>query len=135
MKLTPSAAIENQHTIYHAIEILLKGPEVALPEGATFKNKDGHIRNTARIKWWTPNHFETKEQMHLGEELQDDHKLATMPTANEHHYLHINKLIFFGHYWLNDKNPAPLSDNYACLDYSIAKAGKLVAYQWKGEKN
>lgn len=41
--------------------------------------------------------------------------------------------VFVGHYWLNEKNPKPLSDNCACLDYNIAKAGKLVAYRWRGE--
>ena len=40
---------------------------------------------------------------------------------------------FIGHYWL-DGEPSPLAPNIACLDYSIAKAGKLVAYRWQREQ-
>lgn len=29
--------------------------------------------------------------------------------------------------------PQPLAHNVACLDYSVAKEGKLVAYRWQGE--
>ena len=29
--------------------------------------------------------------------------------------------------------PEPLARNVACLDYSVAKEGKLVAYRWQGE--
>lgn len=119
---------------YLAIETLLKGPEVALPEGVTFKDKDGHIRNAARIKWWTSEHFEMKERLHLGAELKDGHKLADMALDSVHSYPLSNIPVFIGHYWLNEQNPKPLSDNCACLDYSIAKGGKLVAYQWRGEK-
>ncbi|MCP5246100.1 MAG: metallophosphoesterase [Burkholderiales bacterium] len=118
---------------YNAIESLLKGPEVVLPDDVTFKDKDGHIRKSARIKWWTPDHFDMKERLHLGAELKNSHKLADMEIENEHNYPLSNIPIFVGHYWLNAQTPKPLSDNCACLDYSIAKAGKLVAYQWRGE--
>lgn len=121
-------------SLCQAIEILLKGSEVALPDSVTFKDKDGHIRDRARIKWWTPNHFEVKKRLHLGSELQNDQKFATMSINSEHHYPHTDKPIFFGHYWLNDKEPVLLSENCACLDYSIAKGGKLVAYRWRGER-
>jgi len=42
------------------------------------------------------------------------------------------KPTFIGHYWL-DGTPAVLSAGTACVDYSIAKGGKLVAYRWDGE--
>jgi hypothetical protein len=40
--------------------------------------------------------------------------------------------IFFGHYWLNG-NPLHLLEKAACVDYSVAKGGNLVAYRWDGE--
>lgn len=43
--------------------------------------------------------------------------------------------IFFGHYWLKDNLPKLQADNVCCLDYSVAKEGKLVAYRWKGSRN
>lgn len=119
---------------YRAIEILLKGLEVALPDDVSYKDKDGHVRGRARIKWWIPNHFDVKKRLYLGSELQNDHKLASIAIDGEHHYPHTDKPIFFGHYWMNDKEPELLAENCACLDYSIAKGGKLVAYQWRGEK-
>lgn len=118
---------------YQAIETLLKGLEAALPEGVTFVDSDGHVRDVARIKWWTPDHHELKERLHLGVELKNGHKLNDMTINGEHSYPSTHKPVFVGHYWLNEKNPKPLSGNCACLDYSIAKAGKLVAYKWRGE--
>jgi hypothetical protein len=118
---------------YQAIETLLKGPEINLPQGVTFKDKDGHVRDSARIKWWTADQYEAKDRLHLGEELTNGHKLADLMLGSEHHYPLINKPVFIGHYWLSEPNPKPLSDNCACLDYSIAKGGKLVAYKWRGE--
>ena len=43
------------------------------------------------------------------------------------------KPVFIGHYWL-DGNPELMAPNVACLDYSVAKGGKLVAYRWDGEQ-
>lgn len=120
--------------ICRAIETLLKGPEVALPDGVTYKDKDGHVRSSARVKWWTPKHFALRKRLNLGTELRNDHKIATMMIDSEHHYPHTNIPIFFGHYWMNDIEPKLLSENCVCLDYSIAKGGKLVAYRWRGEK-
>jgi hypothetical protein len=42
------------------------------------------------------------------------------------------KPIFVGHYRLKGE-PSPLSDRVACVDYSVAKGGKLAAYRWDGE--
>lgn len=135
LKAEAYALCSNEGSVpYQAVETLLKGPEVALPDSVTYKDKDGHIRSRARIKWWIPDHFEVKKRLHLGSELLNDHKFATMSINSGHHYPNTDKPIFFGHYWLNDKEPVLLSENCACLDYSIAKGGKLVAYQWRGEK-
>lgn len=43
--------------------------------------------------------------------------------------------VFVGHYWMPAHSPlAPLRPNIACLDYSAADGGPLVAYRWDGEK-
>jgi hypothetical protein len=42
--------------------------------------------------------------------------------------------VFFGHYFKPADSPAhPERHNVACLDYSAATGGPLVAYRWKGE--
>jgi hypothetical protein len=43
--------------------------------------------------------------------------------------------IFIGHYWLPPERPAPLTPTIACLDYSVAAGGPLVAYRWDGERH
>jgi len=43
------------------------------------------------------------------------------------------KPVFVGHYWLSAEQPETLSNNVACLDYSVAKGGFLCAYRWNGE--
>src|SRR5690606_24260853 len=39
---------------YRWVEHLCKGPEVALPDGITFTDKDRHVRDHARYRWWAP---------------------------------------------------------------------------------
>jgi hypothetical protein len=40
--------------------------------------------------------------------------------------------VLFGHYWFTGK-PEVISPRFACLDYSAARDGPLVAYRWDGE--
>ena len=42
------------------------------------------------------------------------------------------KPVFFGHYWMTGV-PAMQTATAACVDYSAAKDGPLVAYRWDGE--
>jgi hypothetical protein len=41
--------------------------------------------------------------------------------------------VLFGHYWFTGK-PEVISPRFACLDYSAARDGLLVAYRFDGEK-
>jgi hypothetical protein len=41
--------------------------------------------------------------------------------------------VFFGHYWLKG-NPVEEHPKAICLDYSVAKGGKLVAAMLDGRK-
>jgi len=43
-----------------------------------------------------------------------------------------DKKVFFGHYWLRGQ-PILYKNNICCLDYSVAKGGKLVAYRLNEE--
>jgi hypothetical protein len=40
--------------------------------------------------------------------------------------------VIFGHYWLMGA-PDVRSPRFACVDYSVANGGPLVAYRWDGE--
>jgi hypothetical protein len=37
---------------YEALETLLKGKEIPLPDGAGFRDKDGNPRHNIRVRWW-----------------------------------------------------------------------------------
>lgn len=119
---------------FSAIEQLMKGPEVQLPAGVSFTDKYQTVRREARLKWWSasrnfaellavpPSVIEHINSLELD---IDTHHLMEGFSSTE-------KPTFVGHYWLTGE-PEPLSNTVACLDYSVARNGKLVAYQFSGE--
>lgn len=118
---------------YDAIETLLKGKEVKLPNNGYFEDHKGIKRHDIRVKWWdsSVSSYKTafvgdeKQRTNIpDDEIQGDYLID---------YTHTEPPVFIGHYWMEGK-PEPLADNIACLDYSVAKAGKLVAYRWSGEQ-
>lgn len=117
---------------YQAIDTLLKGKEVRLPNGSHFYDKDENKRHDIRVRWW--DNAETYREAYMGPEHARTH-IPDDPIEGDHmiEYDHAEKPVFLGHYWL-EGNPEPLATNIACLDYSVAKpGGKLVAYRWDGE--
>lgn len=119
---------------YVAIETLLKGKEISLPEGQAFSDKDGNVRHEIRVCWWDQGACTYKDAF-MGPEHARTH-IPEDEIAGDHliGYRHDEPPVFLGHYWLEGE-PEPLSKNIACTDYSVAKAGgKLVAYRWDGER-
>ena len=116
-----------------AIEETLKGREMKMPPGLFFADKDGTERNEIRIKWWeNPAEMTYKsisiEPLDNLPELPID--IANLNTTN--FYSVEDKKVFFGHYWLKGE-PSLYKQNICCLDYSVAKQGKLVAYRLDNE--
>lgn len=115
-----------------AIEETLKGKEIELPEGFSFADKQKTIRNKIRIKWW-----ENPSQMTYNSISVEpisglpDLPIEVLKSKNKHYDIN-EKNVFFGHYWLSG-NPTPHKKNVCCLDYSVAKGGKLVAYRFDSE--
>ncbi len=121
---------------YNAIENLLKGMEVPMPPEAVYHDKDGHPRQAIRGRWWNTNPAgqtyrslifppaDTPPDTPVPEEL-----VALMPGYPEE-----APPVFVGHYWIPATAPVgPLLPNLACLDYSAAHSGPMVAYRWDGE--
>lgn len=119
---------------YKAVETLLKGREVTLPEGGNFRDKDGNVRHEIRVKWWDATARNYRDAF-----LGPDKLLSSIPEdpldiGHEIIYPHDAPPVFVGHYWLHG-DPAPLASNVVCLDYSVAADnGKLVAYRWDGNQ-
>jgi hypothetical protein len=119
------------HPIYAAIEIVCKGLEVELPPGISFKDKEGKIRHEVRVRWWEED-LSTYRKAAIGPP-GDMEMIPDVPMPAEwvgHPY--VGPPVLFGHYWFSG-TPKVISSRFACLDYSAARDGPLVAYRWDGE--
>ena len=119
--------------VFRAIERILKGPEYPLPQPLWFIDKDGTPRSEARLRWWVPSDQTMSRRLEFGGAKLSDEQMSMLAAADERvASLAPDKLVFVGHYWLLGE-PSALSPTVACVDYSVAKGGKLVAYRWDGE--
>lgn len=116
------------------IEQTLKGKEMKMPEGLSFFDKDRNRRTEIRIKWWE----DPKLMSYRSISVEPIDNLPEQPIkfpepGTADFYKDHEKPVFFGHYWLKGL-PSLYKGNICCLDYSVAKKGKLVAYRYDGEK-
>jgi hypothetical protein len=119
------------HPVYETLEVVCKGPEVALPEGITFKEKGGKVWHEVRVRWWQED-LSTYRKAAIGPP-GDMALIPDVPMPEEwkaHPYS--GPPVLFGHYWFTGR-PTVISKQFACLDYSVASGGPLVAYRWDGE--
>jgi hypothetical protein len=131
-RLTP-ALLENAHRKgtpeFRAVDVLLKGPEVALPEGRSFTDKDGHVRGEIRTRWWDRSAW-TYAEAYIGPPGVD---IPDVPLAAQLMVPEPDRPVFVGHYGLEPPF-APLSAKVCCVDFSVAKGGPLVSYRYDGEQ-
>ncbi len=130
----PADEREKDHpdpSVFKSIESLCKGTEIPLPGDHKFRDKDGHERKRVRTRWWDASATTYRQTALLGDALRESLPDEPIP---EHVRIGIEgeKPVFFGHYWWSG-NPQVLAERAACVDYSIARGGKLVAYRWDGE--
>jgi hypothetical protein len=119
------------HPVYEALEVVCKGPEVPLPEGVSFSDEGGKVRHEVRVRWWQED-LSTYRKAAIGPP-GDMEMIPDVPLPEEwkgHPYS--GPPVLFGHYWFTG-TPSVISPRFACLDYSVAKDGPLVAYRWDGE--
>jgi hypothetical protein len=128
--------------LYEAVEILLKGPELELKTFGlpNFLDQGGHERSAARLKWWVDEPATLAELLEVGASRSDGSHYPQMDSAMagtmEHEFRYQDeKPVFFGHYWRSGEPTKNVDwgDHVACLDFSVAKGGPLVAYRWSGE--
>ncbi|MAX54861.1 MAG: metallophosphoesterase [Alcanivoracaceae bacterium] len=121
------------HPVYAAVETLLKGLEIPLPDGEQFHDKDGYARTDIRTRWWLQHTHTYRDLAMVPADVIERIPHQPVPSGILPGYDN-QKPLFVGHYWLTG-DPAPLADQIACLDYSVvsARQGKLVAYRWDGK--
>jgi len=131
-KLLRAASVRGSEE-YQAVEILLKGIEINLPEGFVFTDQDGNPRSKMRVRWWlnaagkTYGELTFREHGSLKDVYPEENEITNLSGyAGE-------EPVFFGHYWFKDDRPLVLGPRVACLDYSVASGGFLAAYTWQGE--
>lgn len=132
-------AFERDDELFDAVETVLKGLEVELPQGVSFRDKDGHKRHHVRARWFEDPAGKGYRDwaFSFSDELRAAVPDVPLPPAElerAHPYPSDAPPVLFGHYWMPPRlRPAPLAPNAACLDYSVAKGGLLCAYRWDGE--
>jgi hypothetical protein len=132
------ASSRNGTPEYAAVEIILKGPEIELGDYHCYLDPDDHPRTTARYRWWDPKATTLRAAAEIpggavgcdGEpfgELPDDPIDPPVPPYVD------DVPVIVGHYWRTGE-PKVITSKVACVDFSAAKAGPLVAYRWsRGE--
>ena len=128
------ASCNTRSKLFRAVETVLKGVEIELPDGVSFADKDGNVRHKFRARWYASPEGETIRSFVLGSDsgfpdlaLSDDVIQSAYPYGSG------ERPVFIGHYWLRSDRPSLLASNVACVDYSVAKGGFLCAYRWNGE--
>ena len=128
--------------LYKAVEILLKGPELELKtfDLPGFLDQEGRERFCARLKWWIDEPATLADLLEVGARQLDGLPYPFMgdelsETVNHQFRYHGDQPVFFGHYWRSGEPTMNLdwNDHAACLDFSVATGGPLVAYRWSGE--
>lgn len=119
--------------LFDAVEVVLKGKEVALPAGVSYLDTGGHRRRMMRMKWWEdPVGMTYRALSVVPIPGLPDVPVPVVGDVARHFYGPNEKAVFFGHYWLTGE-PALHRENVCCLDYNVAHGGSLVAYRFDGE--
>lgn len=114
-----------------AVDVLLKGPEVQLPAGMTFRDKEGHERDAIRVRWWDGAAV-TYRDAYIG---PDGVEMPDVPMIRPLDIPEPDRPTFIGHYWFSPaQGPTPAARRVVCVDYSVAKGGPLMAYRFDGER-
>ncbi len=116
-----------ERAVHDAMEIVLKGREIPLPEGHVFNDKDGIERREIRTCWWKEDAKTYKEFAFMA----DKTGIPEVPLPDALKPIRPAKPVFIGHYWLAPDVPALQSARVACVDYSAGQGGPLVAYCWQ----
>jgi len=127
------ATVEKPDGLFQSVEHVLKGPDIHLPDGMTFLDKDNHPRRYARVKWYEDPTGRLLRQYVLESATEFPEVPVPVDSIRVNPWPRTAPPVFFGHYWLRAESPQRLAPNVACVDYSVARKGMLCAYRWNGE--
>ncbi len=121
--------------LFKIFEKLLKGPEIVLPDGVSFFDKDGKQRDCIRVKWWGDTDGLCRDIAfgYTEEELETFPNIKPVISTDHPSYSEKEKPVFFGHYWQTGK-PVLQQKNLCCVDYSAGNGGGLICYTFDTEE-
>lgn len=124
-----------QTQLFQIVERLLKGVEVKLPPGFSFKDKDGKERYDIRVEWWGEAGASFRKlafgyEVDVTDSFPDD---QAPNSSNIPFYSSDNNPVFFGHYWMTGE-PQLQNGKICCVDYSAGTDGDLVCYSFSDSK-
>lgn len=131
------ASVVKGSPAHEAVENVLKGPELDLPEGTFYFDKENVPRKRIRARWWDlPDGPTPVGLLAMPEPIEVEDEVPAHEIRRLPNYGFDEPPVFFGHYWLPpDRLKAPLAPNLASLDYSAGLGNApLVAYRWDGEQ-
>ncbi len=118
---------------WEAMEGLTKGLEIRLPEGHSFVDHGGVERREVRTRWWHEEPRSYRDVAIVGDGQR--HQVPDHPLPADYVGAPVaGSPVFIGHYWMTGR-PGLQAPRVACVDYSAAKDGPLVAYRWDGEQD
>ena len=127
---------EYDDSLFDPINFFLKGPEMNLPDGITFRDGENVLRKRARIRWWVDPKGKSLRELAFQPGVELPACAAPADVCTHEFYGEAERPVFFGHYWLTGL-PHLIRENVCCLDYSVAGYrgdGRLVAYRFDGEQ-
>lgn len=130
---------DNQYgdSLFWPIDMLLKGPEMELPNHQFFFDGENVKRFRTRLRWWVNPESASLQELSLQPGVTMPDGCDVNPEIRKRSYYGENERpVFFGHYWLTGE-PRLIRHNVCCLDFSIARytgGGHLACYRFDGEQ-
>lgn len=124
-------------SLFWPIDMLLKGPEMELPNHQFFFDGENVKRFRTRLRWWVNPAAASLQELSLQPGVTMPEGCDVDPEIRKRSYYGENERpVFFGHYWLTGV-PQLIRSNVCCLDFSVAGHlgnGRLAAYRFDGEQ-
>lgn len=120
---------------HQAVQTVLKGIKVPIPEGQVYLDRFGIIRSGGRIRWWLdPRGLSYAELLFPAyARASADSRPSASDLANAEPYQGDEPAVFIGHYCLPVSEPK-IHGNVACVDGCVTCDGILWAYRYNGER-
>jgi len=123
----------NNPELNKAINELVKGIELQLPNDLIIKDNKGISRRLFRIKWWESAEGKTFNEVSFSNRFKlPEYTIPKEIVPSIENYSEDLPPVFFGHYCL-EKQDLIIKNNLCCVDRCVVRSQTLSAYRWNGE--